>query len=275
MNWHETIEHIRTRPEYASLVEEAYLGDDVVANITRYSKSEEFSEVLKAIRKHSPNCKRILDIGSGNGISALSFALSGYEVVALEPDTSDTIGAGAIRKAIDSFGLTNASVVEDFAENHTTNSPYDLVFARQALHHANDLKRFISNCTQHLRTGGTFFTIRDHVISKQEDLQQFLDEHPLHGFYGGENAYTRDQYEGGFRSAGLHMLEILGPMSSAINYAPRTTQEVNKDIKEILKSKKMGWLSHSSLAINWLKKRLDSRNEYPGRLFSYIARKHA
>ena len=67
MNWHETIEHIRTKPEYSKLVEEAYLGDDVIANIERYSTSEEFATVLDVMKEHNPTCKRILDIGSGNG----------------------------------------------------------------------------------------------------------------------------------------------------------------------------------------------------------------
>jgi hypothetical protein len=38
-----------------------------------------------------------------------------------------------------------------------------------------------------LRPSGRFIAVRDHVISKPEDLPKFLDTHPLHNLYGGEH----------------------------------------------------------------------------------------
>jgi len=40
MNWHETIEYIRTCPEYKELVEKAYLEEDLPLNIERFINIE-------------------------------------------------------------------------------------------------------------------------------------------------------------------------------------------------------------------------------------------
>ena len=45
-----------------------------------------------------------------------------------------------------------------------------------------------------LKPGGTFIATREHVISKKEDLPVFLANHPLHRFYGGENAFVLQKY---------------------------------------------------------------------------------
>ena len=92
MNWHETIEYIRTRPEFNELVEKAYLEEDLPLNIERFRNSEEFVETLYLIKKCVPNALSVLDIGDGNGVSSISFALNGYDIVSIELDSSDTIG---------------------------------------------------------------------------------------------------------------------------------------------------------------------------------------
>ena len=98
MNWHETIIYIRTKPEYKFLVEKAYFEEDLPLNVERFRNEEEFKETLILLKKYAPNAKNILDIGAGNGISSVAFALAGYNVTVVEPDASDTVGAEAIRK---------------------------------------------------------------------------------------------------------------------------------------------------------------------------------
>ena len=49
MNWHETIQFIRTKPEYEWLVKNAYFDEDLVGNVERFLQSEEFNETLKII----------------------------------------------------------------------------------------------------------------------------------------------------------------------------------------------------------------------------------
>src|SRR6185503_11724828 len=116
MTWEETIKFIRTRPEYKELVRYAYLEEDLDLNVKRFTESAEFKETLKLISPYfsiGPGT-RLLDIGSGNGISAVAWALEGVEVDAVEPDPSDTVGAGAIRKLRTDGGLARLHVHEGF-----------------------------------------------------------------------------------------------------------------------------------------------------------------
>ena len=45
-----------------------------------------------------------------------------------------------------------------------------------------------------LKPGGIFIAAREHVISKEADLEKFLEQHPLHHLYGGEHAFLLERY---------------------------------------------------------------------------------
>ena len=273
MTWHETIAFIRSEPGFESLVESAYLDSDLMRNVNRYAESAEFKEILKKLDSYQNTRNKVLDIGSGNGISAVSFAKVGYEVTALEPDPSDTIGAGAISYLKETLGLKNLSVIQATAEDFSSQTKFDIIFARQALHHASDLDAFVSNCCKHLKPGGLFVTVRDHVISKEEDLPAFLDSHPLQQFYGGEYAYTLSRYKSAFQSSGLVIMEELSPMSTVINFHPRTEEDISNLVIGALRSKGLGFLAGIPRIHNWTRSYLDEKDQTPGRLYSFIATK--
>src|SRR6218665_2767101 len=197
MNWEETIRYIRTQPEYKQLVEWAYFEEDLALNVERFRQSEEYKETKKLIGRYvelTPG-KKLLDIGSGNGITSVAFALDGISVDSVEPDPSKTIGAGAIRELKDHYSLEALNVYEGFAEElKFPAATYDIVYSRQCMHHAYDLGRFINECTRVLKPGGLLITIRDHVIYDEADKKWFLEHHPLQKFYGGENAFTAAEY---------------------------------------------------------------------------------
>jgi len=65
----------------------------------------------------------------------------------------------------------------------------------------------------------------EHVISKKDDLPIFLDSHPLHHLYAGENAYLLEEYLCVLTKAGLQITQVLGPMATPINYFPATRQD--------------------------------------------------
>ena len=180
MNWEETIKFIRTKPEYALLVEKAYFDPDLMVNVNRFQSDVEFIETMQLLKQFAPGAKNILDIGCGNGISTIAFALKGYELTAVEPDPSNTIGAGAIRELIKMNNLQNVKVYEDFAENIKFDSnSFDVVYVRQAMHHAYDLNKFIEECGRVLKPGGLLLTVRDHVVFNKQDKEWFLEIHPL------------------------------------------------------------------------------------------------
>src|SRR5690606_16827324 len=121
---------------------------------------------------------------------------------------------------------------------------FDVVYVRQAMHHAHDLGKFISEAFRVLKKGGILFTIRDHVVFDEEDKKIFLQTHPLHKFYGGENAYTSEEYKGAMKAAGFTVLQEIKYYDSVINFWPITEQHVKelplimeKKLKEELKRK--------------------------------------
>jgi ubiquinone/menaquinone biosynthesis C-methylase UbiE len=273
MTWEETIKYIRTKPEYKTLVEKAYFEKDIALNIERFRVSEEFLETLRLLRLHHPNAQNILDIGCGNGISSIAFALEGYHVVSVEPDNSDTIGAGAIRKMKQQYKLTNIEVYEAFAEDIAFPSEnFDVVYIRQAMHHANDLNKFIGEAGRVLKCGGILFTVRDHIIFNDLDKAWFLEKHPLQKFYGGENAFTTEEYKKAMNLAGLNVLLELKFFDNVINFFPL-------NVKKIRRKKQIAHFL--TLIPTWLLNRLPKRfpnlvedmNEknIPGRMYSYIA----
>jgi SAM-dependent methyltransferase len=288
VTWEETILFINSHPEYRELVINSYLETDLKRNIDRYRMSEEFLAISEEIRSQLPGARNLIDIGSGNGISAIAFALAGFLVTAVEPFPSDIVGTGAIRKLAEIYGLSNITVIESTGEEFKCSEPgqFDVAFIRQTLHHAQNLRRFIANVSAHLRSGGMLITVRDHVINGKRDKIGFLKSHPLEKFYHGENAFTLKEYENAFTDSGFQILKKLGHFDSVINYYPMTEEQrrnysadFRRHVNEKL-GKKLGPFSKLPIVEYLYKKlkRIDSdyspdEKKIPGRLYSFFCLK--
>ena len=119
---------------------------------------------------------------------------------------------------------------------------------------------------------------REHVISKNADLEPFLDGHPLHRLYGGEQAFLLDRCLGALTRGGFCPLEVLPPLKSPINLFPYTIDSlryavIDKASRKI--SAKWAWqmalgsdrIFRSLLAVA---EHFDKR---PGRLYSFVGHK--
>lgn len=284
-SWEETIRMIQSKPEFEDLVRDAYLSANLKENVLRFEASVEFTESLKLVKKYAPEGKSLLDVGAGNGISSVAFAKNNFNVIALDPDPSEVVGTGAIKKLASEFNLQNLQILESSAEKiELPNSSIDIVYVRQAMHHAANLNQFIAECSRVLKKGGLLLTTRDHVIYDKNDKQKFLNTHPLHRYYGGENAFTKEEYIGAMSLAGLKVMQQLGHFDSPINYSPSTTVEIAalpdrvKSNRKIALSKKIGLLS-SLPGLLWLYnlyldkkigKALDEKR-IAGRLYTFAA----
>ncbi|MFM6077526.1 MAG: class I SAM-dependent methyltransferase, partial [Dolichospermum sp.] len=204
ITWEEAVQSLRNQPLQKELVEYCYYDDPLESAAERFAQSEEWDAVTQLLKQKIPG--QVLDIGAGRGISSYAFAKVGCSVTALEPDSSNLVGAVAISNLFKNTGLP-IKIVQEWGETLPfANNTFDIVYGRAVLHHAKDLKQLCQEAARVLKPGGYFIATREHILSRKEDLQKFLDSHPLHHLYGGENAYLLEEYTDAIRSSGLQII---------------------------------------------------------------------
>ncbi len=227
MDWESAVLWLRNQPGQTELVRACFYDDPLIEAARRYHASAEW----RAVRELLPaRAGKALDVGAGRGISTYALAKDGWGVAALEPDPSPIVGVQAIRSLANDAEI-DCEIVQQWGERLPfDDASFDLVFCRQALHHASDLRQLCKELGRVLRGGGTFIATREHVISRPEDLPAFLQSHPLHHLYGGENAYLLSDYIACIEAAGIRIERVLNPLQSEINLYPETMAGVKKRI---------------------------------------------
>jgi SAM-dependent methyltransferase len=279
--WEESVAWLRQQPDQKALVRACYYDDPLLGAAQRFARSDEW----RALRTFLPRPAGLaLDIGAGRGISSYALAANGWQVVALEPDPGSLVGSGAILELARETSLP-IRVEEAFGEampfdDHT----FDLVYGREVLHHARDLTRLCLEAARVLKPGGRLLVTRETVISRPEDLAVFLNNHPLHKYFGGENAFLLERYISALTDSGLIINKILGPLDSSINLYPFDDELAGisyrkrnyRRIRHLLARSLYG--ARSTLA-HLLPRSVAHRYfqvlDAPGRLFSFIAQKPA
>jgi SAM-dependent methyltransferase len=275
--WEDAVIWLRSQPARRQLVLDAFYDDPLIAAAERYHGSGEWRAVSQLL------CGRrgkALDVGAGRGIASYALAREGFQVTSLEPDPSAIVGADAIR-ALAAEAALPISVVEEFSERLPfVEGAFDVVLARAVLHHIRDLELACSEMYRVLRPGGILIAAREHVISKEADLGQFLKGHPLHHLYGGEHAFPLERYIGALKAAGFGPLEVLSPLKSPINLFPYTVDSLREavidKVSQKLPARPLWRLALGSSRIFQsllsIAERFDNR---PGRLYSFVGHKAA
>ena len=263
ISWEEAVLWLKGQPDQQELVRACFYDDPLDAAAERYHASTEWLEVQGLLRGRPT--RAVLDLGAGRGISSYALARDGWQVTALEPDPSEVVGAGAIRNLAAEKGLS-IRVVESWGETLPfPDNNFDLVYARQALHHARDLDLLCREIARVLKPGGMLLATREHVISRIEDLPAFLEGHPLHRLYGGENAFTLERYRQAITGSGIRLTKVLATYASNINLYPASDADVKAKVERKLKM---------SIPRDVFGKivvpLLNFANREPGRLYTFI-----
>ena len=225
--WEQAVQWLLEQPDKSELVRESYFDSPLLAAAQRYWGSGEWNEIRNWLPRSGG---KALDVGSGRGIAAFALAKEGFAVTALEPDPSALVGADAIRSLAAAARL-NISVIQEFSERLPfPDCEFDVLFARAVLHHTSNLEAACREMFRVLKPRGRFVAVREHVISRPGDLELFLGLHPLHGRYGGENAYLLKYYVSAITQAGFRLDRVIRPLESAINFAPFTLATLKREI---------------------------------------------
>jgi 2-polyprenyl-3-methyl-5-hydroxy-6-metoxy-1,4-benzoquinol methylase len=271
VSWEDAVKWLMNQPDKQDLVKDCYYDPSVIDAANRYWKSDEWQAIKLLIHNKSGQA---LDLGAGRGISSYALAKDGWNVLAIEPDPSNLVGAGAIESLAITENLP-IKVTKEFGEEIKCESAsFDLIFARQVLHHAKNLDQLCAEVYRVLKPNGMFLAVRDHVVSSMNDMQLFLDKHPLHNLYGGENAYTEKQYLSAMRRAGFTIKMIIKSFDSVINYAPYTEDTLKVELSSRINKLPIIGMFNITLNSKWLFKLtlvlLSMFDNRPGRLFSFV-----
>jgi len=255
---------LKSQADQQSLVKACFYDDPLLDAAQRFYSGTEWNAVQRLIGAVRG---RALDIGAGRGISSFALARDGWNTVALEPDTSQVVGSGAIRR-LAAEGEIHIDVVETWGESLPFESgSFDLVHARQVLHHARDLNQLCREIGRVLKPGGMMIASREHVISRRRDLDEFLKHHPLHALYGGENAFLLKDYLDAIGAAGIKLSKVLNPLASDINLYPETRDSVRAHMARKLRLPSAAFVPDKLLSLR------GGLSNDPGRLYTFFGYK--
>jgi SAM-dependent methyltransferase len=217
MTTDEAIHQLRGDPEHADLIRWSYLGPDTAEAAQRFERSAEFREAERLVGGFGG--KQVVDLGAGTGIASVAIAHAGAAAVfAIEPDPSEVVGRGAIARV--SGGEPIEIVDASGEEIPLPDASADVVYARQVLHHVEDLAALGRQVSRVLRPGGVFLACREHVVDDERELATFLEEHPVNQLAGGEGAHTLREYTEGLSQERLQVRRVWGPYDSILNAFP-------------------------------------------------------
>ena len=268
----------RADPNLRDFVDKCYLGEDTLASGDRFYRSEEFRALTELILQNGvASPATLLDLGGGNGVSSLAWLRAGYQVVLAEPNPGEVAGLGSLAPALREHRLCIRLVraVGEALPFHK--ETFDVVYCRQVLHHVGDLDAACREMYRVLRPGGLFIATREHVISRKEDLEAFLENHPAHKYTRDEQALLLSEYLRSLKRAGFNRVKVIGSWQSVVNYYPTPESEFAGICRAALRRRfgktVGGYLGARTGLFPFYGWYLTRRDHRPGRMYSFVAKR--
>jgi ubiquinone/menaquinone biosynthesis C-methylase UbiE len=274
ITWEQAVTWARETKEMQPLVKNCYYDDPIELSAQRFYQSDEWAAIQDVLNFSAKDI--VLEVGAGRGIMSWAFAKSGCQVFALEPDPSEIVGSGAIKQLCNQTGI-DLNIVEKMGEQLPfEENTFDYVVCRAVLHHATDLRQMCQEIARVLKPGGKFLAVKEHVVETDEDLQIFLQRHPLHYLYGGEHAYSLAEYKGAIQSSGLKIAKSYAPFDHPISWAPLHSWEglrkqMYQSLIQRLPHVVSKQLSRQDTLLKLYCRWLSFRCKTPGREYSFLA----
>jgi len=193
-----------------SFIEKNYLDEDLVQAVSRYMQSHEFSRIYSILQPYVLPSSRLLDLGSGRGLTSLALAERGVRVISLEHDPSDVVGVGALMKFKRLHELPITALRGDVLQLPFHDNCLDVAFCRSLLHHLIDMNRGLREIRRILKPGGLFLACNEHILSPFSNGRKFLNAHPTVAYGVDERAYPAWIYWWKLYKAGFHQIRFFG-----------------------------------------------------------------
>lgn len=185
-----------------TLVERAFLHEDVEAALAAFVRSEDCRRALRLLRNAGvkPGA-RVLDLGGGRGLLAAALALHGFETTLCEPNPSQVCGAGAavrLSRALDPGFAIAADPVDALPPE-----AFDAVICRAVLHHVESLEAVLSSVRRVLVPGGAFIATDEPTVRHPGDVAAAQERHPFARYGVQEDAHPVAHYLGALAAVGF------------------------------------------------------------------------
>ncbi|WP_165360540.1 class I SAM-dependent methyltransferase [Candidatus Chloroploca sp. Khr17] len=199
---------LRSLPNGEEIIADNFLYEDIDLAVEQFGQSQEWDTTI-AMLKPEPGMM-VLDYGAGRGLASFAFAQAGCKVVAIDINASQDAGLGMMRSAaiFQSYRQQIQPIVADGEYIAVQADRFDIVYCREALHHAFDLQKLTKNLIRVLKPGGIFYAYGDHRRPWWSSDEQFRQRHPAVPFGVNEHSYLESEYVRALRQAGLRKLAV-------------------------------------------------------------------
>jgi SAM-dependent methyltransferase len=199
---------LRADPKLRSWALGSFLEEDFGQALSRCAQSEEFAQCWAILQAHLRRESRLLDLGSGRGLTSVALARRGVHVTSVEYDPSDIVGVGALARFQCRLDLPLFPIRGDVLQLPFPSDTFDVIFCRSVLHHVDHLGNGLKEIWRVLKPGGIFLAYNEHIQSHFSDGTKFLEAHPCVPYGVNERAYPVFAYWRKFRAAGFRPLRF-------------------------------------------------------------------